>query len=1702
MKLTARMILVFGLFAAFIIALVSTFAFVYGRNAVQQAAMAEISSITADTEVDLNHWISMKKRNLGTLSNSEHLKSHLALFLNSDGDKHEALKEFLNAELAFANDVTSGNASTFLMDPHTGRISLSTDDADVGKLKENRPYFRHGKMGLYLQGPYRSLTGHSPTMVVSAPIRNGTGDLMAVVATRLDMADLSRIVVPPPSGGSSVDVYLIDRSNLFVTQPGTVQDPQLLSQSVRTPAATSCLEGRSGRMDGVDYRGVRVFSSFRWLPASGMCLLVEIDHDKALRPISELRVNVILSAIAVLLIGLGIAAWLGRTIARPISALQVEAARIAEGHLDARLPESRRDEIGLLARQFNTMAANLKLRETGRSEAEAALHKSEERFRIMFESAALGVLVIDTNGTITGMNPALGNMLGYSDQELQGKTFLDITHAEDVERESDLFQEQLTGVRGTYQVVKRFIRKDGGAQWVRITASIRRGVMEEPPFLLSMVEDITERRAAAQALADSEERFRTMAEFTHDWEYWADPHGNLLYVSPSCERISGYTVDEFLADNTLTTEIVHPDDRDRVHAHSMACLSDQYGAEHLDFRIVTRDGQTRWIGHVCQPVFDNENRWRGRRASNRDITERKQANEEILRQKERAEEFLSIAEALIISLDANGNVIRANRRTREVLGYDSDDLIGRNWTDTVVPPEAREYTNSVIQMMFGGKAAFAERSEHEILTRTGERRFIVWHNTPLSDDDGQVVGLLCAGQDITERRRAEKALINANRALGVVYRCRAAIAQAETEQQLLSEICRISVDVGGYRFAWIGSALDDEDKSVVPVAHFGHARDFLESANVSWADGENGRGFMGIAIRTGKAVTVQDIETDPRSKSFSAKAARMGFAAAIALPLFDGDAVFGALSIFSHHVDAFDAEERQLLEELANDLSYGIASLRVNLKRQQAEEALHESEARLRAIMDNSPANIFLKDTQGRYLLVNRVFQEWHCVSAEEAVGRTSADFMSRDVADVFAEKDRRILETGEAVSEEVEVVHADGMTRSLLLAKFPIRDDRGCMVALGGIGVNISDRKRMEEALRESEGRLRAVMDNSPANIFLKDLDGRYLIANRVFGEWYGISPDQVSGRTAADILSPELTEIFNAQNRQVVETGERLSAELVIPVPGGGERTILIDKFPFHDDAGNLIAVGGISVDISDRKRVEEALRESEEKYRSIINTTSQGCWIIDRMLKTVEVNDALCAMLAYSRDEMLGVSPLDFVIEADWKSVKSRLAARRKTSPRSFDVTLIAKNGRHVQARVNATVLRDGTGRRIGSFAFLSDITEHRKIEQQLIQAQKMEAIGVLAGGIAHDFNNILSGILGHCFLALQEVPEGNGARFNLEHIDGAGKRAANLVQQLLAFSRRHQAVRRPVRINHVIDEVFHLIRASVPATIDVQCHMDDDAGTVMADATQLHQVVMNLCTNAVDALEGGTGTIQVELGNVDLVAGDPSVGPDLSPGRYVRLDVADDGCGMDQRTLKHIFDPFFTTKEVGKGTGLGLSATHGIVSDHEGAIRIDTKRGKGTVFRLFFPRVEEPESEHHQDPSLAETPRGTERILLVDDEKMIVQMTSSLLKRMGYQVEATTSSNTALSVFAKDPNKFDLVITDQIMPDLTGNDLAVKLMEISPDIPIILCTGYHEALSPETAQNLGIREVAFKPVDPAEFPHLVRRVLDWEIERKRT
>jgi len=521
-------------------------------------------------------------------------------------------------------------------------------------------------------------------------------------------------------------------------------------------------------------------------------------------------------------------------------------------------------------------------------------------------------------------------------------------------------------------------------------------------------------------------------------------------------------------------------------------------------------------------------------------------------------------------------------------------------------------------------------------------------------------------------------------------------------------------------------------------------------------------------------------------------------------------------------------------------------------------------------------------------------------------------------------------------------------------------------------------------------------------------------------------------------------------------------------------------------------------LKLEIEDRKQADEALRESEEKYRTLVESSSDAILMLDTERNIISCNQAFMDLFGYDRLELEDRSiRMIHLSDEKFRSFGGAAypAIERFGSYRT-EWEFIRKDGSIFPAEAVTSVIKSPNGLTERYVAIIRDITERTSLESQLRQAQKMESIGTLAGGIAHDFNNILSVINGFTELAYLNVEEGSTTKKYLTDALGGCRRAKDLVKQILAFSRQPETKKKPIDVIPIVKEALKFMRSALPSTIEINKQIAVKHGIILGDPVQIHQVLINLCTNAGHAMQDNGGILEVAVTEIEIDHDAVKIQPNIEPGFYLKISVRDTGCGMKPEILERIFDPYFTTKGQGEGTGLGLSVVHGIIKSLEGSVRVESNPGSGSTFDIFLPIIKMSPVEEVEavGPILS----GRERILCVDDEPSVLNMCKQMLNYLGYQIETKTSSLEALELFRKQSERFDLIMTDMTMPQMTGDRLAAEIMKIRPDMPVILCTGFSHKISEKKAKQHGIKAFLMKPLVLRDLASTVRKVLDQDKE----
>jgi PAS domain S-box-containing protein len=1037
---------------------------------------------------------------------------------------------------------------------------------------------------------------------------------------------------------------------------------------------------------------------------------------------------------------------------------------------------------------------------------------------------------------------------------------------------------------------------------------------------------------AAAALRASEERFRTVADFTADMEYWRLPDGSLAYMSPSCERLTGYSAAEFLQAPELLARIVHPEDRQRCEGHFHGVSETTAGPEQceLEFRIRTRSGEVRWIGHVCQPVVDREGKFQGRRASNRDLTERKHA-EAALRESEEAALsnnalLHSIMESpqdmVIFALDTSYRYTaftQAHRQTmRAIWGVEIE--AGINMLDAIPNSDAREQARRNFDRALQGHhfIAVEDYGDPALRRTTYEDRY-----GPIHDPAGVVSGLTVFVTDITERKLAEQALRESE----------------ERFRNLLRDVPGVAVQ--GYR---------------------------MDGTTTYWNQ--------------------------------------------------------------------------------ASEVLYGY--------------------------------------------------------TAQDAVGRNLIDLViPPEMREGVRQAMRQMAETGQPIpASDLSLMRKDG-SRVAVFSSHVIVQIPGRAVELFCLDIDLTGRKQAEAALRQSEEQLRNLFENAPVGIFHSTPEGRLLTVNPVLAALLGYASPEALIAATTDMT----TQIYADPTIRplIVETLLKADGwihydEVTWQRNDGSRITVDMTGRKVLNAAGGIAYLEGFVEDITERQRAEAALRESEDRFRGVVEGAAMPIFVTVGM-KFSYLNPAALRLLGATTPEQVLGQPVLSRIHPDYhESIQKRAVkvfqGQRGVAPPQAEIYLkLDGTPVPVEATASPITYQDQPA----AVVFVQDITERQRLEEantlleaQFRQAQKLEAIGQLAGGIAHDFNNILAAILGNTDLAVMDTDPSHPARESLEEIKKAGVRAKGLVQQILTYSRQQPQDRQVISLEPIIAEAAKFLHATIPAGVEIVLALAASAPPVLADATQIHQVIFNLCTNAWHALEDQPGRITIQLRAVTLDAAATERLAGLRPGSFACLTISDTGKGMDAATLEHIFNPFFTTKAPGKGTGLGLSVVQGIIAAHDGAITVVSQPGQGTTFQVYFPAAFARTDDSEIAPG-GPAPQGQgQHVLFLDDEEALVNLAMRTLEPLGYRVTGFTQAAVAMQAFRANPGQFDVVITDLNMPGISGLDVARELLTVQPEVPILLCSGHVTEQMQAQAHSAGIRHILYKPNTMEEVSATLHRL----------
>ncbi|MFH1114158.1 MAG: PAS domain S-box protein [Pseudomonadota bacterium] len=768
-------------------------------------------------------------------------------------------------------------------------------------------------------------------------------------------------------------------------------------------------------------------------------------------------------------------------------------------------------------------------------------------------------------------------------------------------------------------------------------------------------------------------------------------------------------------------------------------------------------------------------------------------------------------------------------------------------------------------------------------------------------------------------------------------------------------------------------------------------------------------------------------------------------------------------------------------------------------EREKAQQALRKSEEQYRAVFDNAGMGIDLLDRDGRIVRVNKALSNMLGYGGEELHHLTFLDITHPEDREISS-RNLEALTAGEIDSYRLEkrYVKKDGSIVWADLWSTAVRDENGDHAGTVAVIDDITKRKHVEQDLARQVTLMESLLEAIPAPVFFKNTDHVYIGCNTAFAEFLGRPKEHIIGKSVFEIAPKELAELYRTQDDALFKSPGSQVYEASAMSSDGSRHDVVFHKAAFLDSVGSVAGLIGVILDITDRKKVEEALRESEAFYRSLYQNISDCIFIMDvtpdGRFKFVGINPAEEKALGMTTEQVANKYTDDLYSQEVAEHINSRYVMcveKRKTI--HYEEVLDPPKGK-MSFLTSLVPIEGPDGRIYRIIGVARDISEQQSLQRQLLQAQKMEAIGTLSGGIAHDFNNVLQVALGYSEIMLDDEELPARCRIDLQKIRDSAKRGADLVQRLLTFSRKMEIKPQPIDLNLRITELRKMLERTIPKMVDIQIIQDAKLATINADKTQIDQVVMNLAVNARDAMPDG-GKLIFETANVMLDEEYAGIHLDAEPGHHVLLMVTDTGLGIDKDTLEHIFEPFYTTKGVGEGTGLGLAMVHGIVKQHSGHIRCYSEPGAGTTFKIYFPAlISDEEQEETRERSV---PRGgSETILLVDDEELIRDLGSRILTKAGYTVITACNGKEALDVSQERSHDIDLVILDVIMPEMGGKQCLETLLSLNPSARVVIASGFSANGSTKETLAAGAKGFVNKPYEIRQMLEVVRDVLDAE------
>jgi PAS domain S-box-containing protein len=1119
---------------------------------------------------------------------------------------------------------------------------------------------------------------------------------------------------------------------------------------------------------------------------------------------------------------------------------------------------------------------------------------------------------------------------------------------------------------------------------------------------------VVEREIMEEQLRENQERYRIITDNMRDTVWLMDLNLRTTWISPSVTRTRGFTLEEIQEmplNKRLTPESlsrIMKTYQENVTPDKLLNLNPEVDVTISgEFEYYRKDGSVFWADTIITLLRGKNGEPTGFMCVGRDITERRQAEEKLRENEERYRNVIAQAGGVAYQRDwQNGTYTFMDDGIKHLTGYSSDEItpeLFERLVDEENPDGVnKKFIRSEISQQIGGDTATLYQGEYRIKTKDGQIKYVSDSSIELRNANDELIQTLGMLQDITQNKQAQEAL-------------------RESEEKLRS-IIESSPD-----------AITVTDLNGIIVECNQAAIDQHGSSTKAELIGKNSFDLIAPKDRQKAAESMERVLKQ------------------------------GVIRNVEYNVLSMDGHEHPVelsVSVIQNQFGkpvFFVGILKDITERKQAEEALWESEEIFRHFMEYSPFYVFFKDENVRVLRLSNNYETMLGKPVVELLGKNMYEIFPSELAKSMVADDMRIMKEGKTITVEEEL---NG--RFYTTIKFPIHIE-GKPRYLAGYSIDITERKKAESLLRENEEKYRALVESLPDVIMRFDQNARHIYVSKSVTKDTGMLPDEYIGKTHREfgIVPEEVCTYWEQAIARVFDTGKTYEKEFVFDGING---PIIYNwrLVPEINEFGNVVSVLGIARDVTEH-------RKSEKSYQDIFNSMIDGFALNEIICdesgkpidyRFIDVNPAFEKLTGLSRDLIVGNTVFDVMpgTESYWIDISGKVALTGE--PTHFE-NYSKELGKYFEITVYSP--------QKGQFATIfSDITDRKQAEvlqEKLQQASKMESIGRLAGGVAHDFNNLLTVIQGNASLGMNVLSKNDPLYDRLDTILEVSVRAAALTRQLLAFSRKQIIEMKVINLNNLINNLSKMLVRLIGEDVDLQIMLSKGLGNINADVGQIEQIIVNLSVNARDAMPNG-GKLTIETSNIELDEAYCQTHLNVQPGKYVMLMVSDNGSGMDDATKEHIFEPFFTTKNIGEGTGLGLATVYGIVKQHNGLIEFYSELGHGTTFKIYLPMVEGEVSVQPKEYKKAEMLTGNETILVVEDEDIVREMAVEFLSSIGYNVLPAENGGMALMMAEQHKGTIHLMLTDVVMPNMNGHQLAERLQREHPEIKVLYTSGYTE------------------------------------------